>query len=127
MILWEDAKARSIKSLQQICQAVAADHNEAKPVLARLGMTGLHPSNTERDFHVRMAADLGIGLRVYNFEAPVMRNGRLSTHTFQALLPHEFFHHLFQWDEDMWMRTFFGSDPNGVEEFWYPLDHLLSL
>ena len=112
------AQALSIKSIQQSALASHADRDEAPGLLALLGKGGRCAQNSERDFHVRVSKFLGVTLALYDYEAPVRRSGSTDLHRFFALLPHELFAHLYEWDRKMFDQVFFSTPIDEVETFW---------
>ena len=113
--------ACSIKGLQQMAMDSNLDHEEEADLVASLGNGGRSSQNIERDFHRVVTSHLGIGLRLYHYDAPVRKSGKTSIHTFSAVLPHELFAHLYTWDAHMFETIYFGEE-GSCRLFWHMLE-----
>ena len=113
------AEAISIKSVTHTLKASHLDRQERWSCLAKAGSK--HPQDTEKQFHIRAANDLGISLTPYPYKCPIRRNCNTTLATLHMILPHELFSHLFSWDRSTFDTMFFG-DPGEASEFWSRLE-----
>ena len=93
------SKATSITELQEAAQAATADGLTQSDlrVLSRLGTSGKHRQNCERDFHRQLHRLNGFRFEPFMVTVPYKDSaGKLSETKVALVLPHEWFTVLFE-------------------------------